>query len=111
MDIYTVLRERLDACPPGAPASETMDKILRVLFSPELPELDDVTAEKRDAPNRTNLGLDELQKARNGFFQANNRCCGPKLLPNLGKAGCPELFFPTHRRKNRQRCRVGTGHS
>lgn len=39
MDVYEVLRERLDACPPGAPQSETMYKILRLLFSPEEAEI------------------------------------------------------------------------
>lgn len=39
MDIYARLRERLDACPPGAPETETMDKILRMLFSPEEAEI------------------------------------------------------------------------
>ncbi len=39
MEVYARLRERLDVYPPGATASETMDRILKLLFSPEEAEI------------------------------------------------------------------------
>ena len=39
MDVYKKLQERLDTHPAGAPAAESFDKILRILFSPEEAEI------------------------------------------------------------------------
>ncbi|NLW43897.1 MAG: 4Fe-4S binding protein [Syntrophomonadaceae bacterium] len=39
MDVYKKLQERLDTHPAGAPAAESFDKILRILFSPEEAEV------------------------------------------------------------------------
>ena len=39
MDVYKRLQERLDTHPAGAPAADSFDKILRMLFSPEEAEV------------------------------------------------------------------------
>ena len=39
MDIYKRLQERLDTHAAGAPAAESFDKILRILFTPEEAEI------------------------------------------------------------------------
>ena len=63
------------SCYEGKPENSAWVKLEG--FCSGLPELEEVTVEKPSTITRNNLGMDELQKAQNGFFKANTAVAAP----------------------------------